>query len=762
MTDYDFRGLSPIDFEALVRDLLTAETDMRFETFAVGTDGGIDCRSVSADGTTIAQCKHRPDATKAQMVAAAKAELAKLVDGTLLTEQGGEIPAAYYFVTSTALTPGAVTAVATALGALAPSEERVWARGRLNGALTSHPTVERRHFKLWLNSAEVFDRIVGSGEWERNEALIKDIQYRIPVYVHTPKYEEAHQILRDQRVVLISGAPGVGKTTLAEMLLLNHWEAGWKVNTIISDVADAWRHVRDDPAEKVIFYYDDFLGQSSSLELQKNEGSDLALLIRAIQRSKSGNALLVMTTREQILNTALTGPDERIQRALADQKRIMVEMDAVTRSVRARMLFNHLYFAYRGKTVLTKLSSDTRYRSIIDHPGFNPRVLESVVAVRTPPTADALYRDLLDALDHPEAIWSGSFKQLSKLAMRILLNLAIEPARSILVKDIEPLASSDDPRAFHPALKVLEGTWVRLEPSEAGPRIRLYDPSRRDFLLDQLESGPMFRQALSDATNIQQVEHLVKYRYRLEVFRLINASIRAIDDRATLLFDRSLSRATDREYTRRQTTAPDRHVEFFMERMAGLTSAATLISMLPDLPQLTAALESALGFLDEESHWSRRPTASALFRLATELDELQHAWAHTHAEECVVIGVKAIQDADELRDYANLPDDLRRRTDSDRVSNAIQQAIDGELDGIQQQSDPHMMSQWLDEVESIASDLGIMLYLDSIRDRIDEMPQPPARFMPRAVQDDTTPHDTDGSDAAIADLFLRLNNPDCF
>jgi hypothetical protein len=39
---YDFRTLSPLDFEELVRDLLQAELGIMFESFKPGKDQGID------------------------------------------------------------------------------------------------------------------------------------------------------------------------------------------------------------------------------------------------------------------------------------------------------------------------------------------------------------------------------------------------------------------------------------------------------------------------------------------------------------------------------------------------------------------------------------------------------------------------------------------------------------------------------------------------------------------------------------------------
>ena len=44
MADYDFRTLSPHDFELLCRDLLQKSLGVRLESFTTGRDSGIDFR----------------------------------------------------------------------------------------------------------------------------------------------------------------------------------------------------------------------------------------------------------------------------------------------------------------------------------------------------------------------------------------------------------------------------------------------------------------------------------------------------------------------------------------------------------------------------------------------------------------------------------------------------------------------------------------------------------------------------------------------
>ncbi len=50
MARYDFKSLSPQDFEELTRDLLQAEWGVALEAFKTGRDRGIDLRYSPLDG----------------------------------------------------------------------------------------------------------------------------------------------------------------------------------------------------------------------------------------------------------------------------------------------------------------------------------------------------------------------------------------------------------------------------------------------------------------------------------------------------------------------------------------------------------------------------------------------------------------------------------------------------------------------------------------------------------------------------------------
>lgn len=62
MANYDFRSLSPHDFELLCRDLLQVSLGVKLESFTAGRDSGIDFRRRTEEENLIVQCKHYVDA----------------------------------------------------------------------------------------------------------------------------------------------------------------------------------------------------------------------------------------------------------------------------------------------------------------------------------------------------------------------------------------------------------------------------------------------------------------------------------------------------------------------------------------------------------------------------------------------------------------------------------------------------------------------------------------------------------------------------
>jgi len=776
--DYDFRSLSPIDFEVFVRDLLNAELGLKLESFAVGPDGGIDLRDVNDSKTTIVQCKHRPDIKKRGLVRSAAAE----------AKRWPKAPAemdSYHFVVSGDLTPGAVDATVTALKPLPVEASGVWHRGSLNAALARHPEVERDHFKLWLSGTEVLDRITNAAQWQRSEALLTQVKDRVRLYVHTPAYGAAMELLDSEHVLIIAGPPGVGKSTLAEMILLTMWQDGWTVINIASDIDEAWSKVRggSQEPEKVVFYYDDFLGQANLVEVQKNEAGGMALLLDTIRKSNSG-LRLVVTSREQILNQARAGADDRLRRLANDRSRFRIELAEIDRSARARMLFNHVHFGFPDPSQRRLLAVDTRYRDIIDHRGFNPRVLESVVLRQHHASVDSLYEALLQALEHPAEIWAGSFQQLSGTAMEILFHLATTPSPSVPVDRVRLAAAAPDPREWESALRILEGTWVRLQTTDGVvSEVSLFDPSRRDFLLDLMNDKGYFEFAVTRLKRVEQLHYLLQlsgfigrttWRPRRHIDAQFEQNVQELLPRVDgLLVGLAIEEwarldAWQAELTRIEAAdaaeAVGRLVFLRIDTRA-MTARLELLNQLAEVcfrSQVAAeSLKTWVKDLLESDGTDFKPGSgpyvSPVLKLAETLacDDAPD-WSIHYATKLAIEILPSIGGTDEIGAFGQLPDRLLARLDADLVSEELTRALEEEATQIRDETDREIATAWLEEVVSFAHMHDLELDVQDLEDHIAQLPHLSRDYetAPAAIKDLAGP--SEGSDEDLANLFAKL------
>ena len=516
MPSYDFKTLSPIDFEILVRDLLQEELKLKLESFKVGRDNGIDFRcSKNVAENVIVQCKHYAESSFSglfRQLRDSEVEKAKALR-----------PTRYILAVSIGFTPGQKDDIVTLFQPLIRSPSDVFGKEDLNNLLGRFPEIERRHFKLWFSSTAVFEELLQPRLRNLRRETVERIQRDTKYYVQNPSFTEALDILAKENFCIIAGIPGIGKTTLAEMLLLHHLPLGYDIVKIESDISEA-REV-DYTNQKRLFYYDDFLGQASSGEkLNKNEDQSLLDFIAAIRDSKASK--LILTTREYILNQARL-VYEKISRSSFSGQTCIVDLSKYTRLIRAQILFNHVYFSDLPQQYTVAILSDKSYLKIIDHENYNPRIIDlltdySRVRDCAPDRYVALF---LSHLENPLEIWRHAFdSQLSFSGRNLLLVLATMPG-DVFLEDLEDAFGAHhkqfsrnynqphSPQDFSRALKELDGNFISSAQSGVRTLIRFHNPSVRDFLQDHLcqKSGGL-RSLLATVVFFDQLMWLWNFR----------------------------------------------------------------------------------------------------------------------------------------------------------------------------------------------------------------------------------------------------------
>jgi hypothetical protein len=484
MPNFNFDALSPQDFEELVRDLLQADWNVTLEAFKEGRDDGIDLRYAPAnDGTTIVQCKRY-----------GKSGYAKLLANLRETERPKIErlrPGRYVVATIIGLTPGNKDKIVEALRPFVLNTGDVLGANDLEGLLSRYPQIARANFKLWLTNTTVLERVLHNAELCQTDFEVERVHRKLPLFVQNGAFPRARELLDQTRIAIISGPPGIGKTTLAEMLLYAQLEEGYEPVVIQGEVSEGKKLFN--ARKKQIFYYDDFLGQiflgDRPEYLGKNEDAAIFDFMEMIRASDYGR--FVLTTREHILSGALQA-SERLKHSPMLQHHCILTLGDYTLGHRARILYNHLYFSDLSETYKEAVLHGDFFLNIIKHEHFSPRLIEWLASrARLRNVLPEAYRaHITQLLDSPESIWSFAYlNQISDAARHVLLCLYALGERTNAI-DLEP-AFLDFHRAnsvkyslkiapgdFRRALQELEGSFL----AYSSGVVRFLNPSIREFI----------------------------------------------------------------------------------------------------------------------------------------------------------------------------------------------------------------------------------------------------------------------------------------
>lgn len=510
MARYDLKSLSSQDFEELIRDLLQAEWRIPLEAFRQGRDHGIDLRyAQSADDTIIIQCKHYANSGFPKLLAHLRdSELPKI---------RRLCPTRYVVATSVSLTPGNKDEIVTVLQPFVLSVQDILGADDIEGLLNLHPDVERANFKLWLTSTGVLDRVLHNATLCQTDFEVDRIRHKLPLFVKSDAYPRATDILNQTRILVVTGPPGIGKTTLAEILLYAHLEDGYEPVAIKAEITEARALFK--ATRKQIFYYDDFLGQTflgdRSEYLGRNQDASMVDFMEMIRRTPQSR--FILTTREHILSGALQA-SERLAQSPIMEHRCILELSDYSYGHRARLLYNHLYFSDLPQEYKNEVLKEDFFLDIIKHQHFNPRLIEWMSAhsrLRRVPVPE--YRTHVSALlESPENIWSYAFfHQISDAARHVLLSFStlgewadtvdIEPAfialhRHNAAKYHHQIRVGD----FRRALQELDGAFLSYNKRYASylnPSVRDFVTSvitnERDTAEDLINSAARFKQIVN-------------------------------------------------------------------------------------------------------------------------------------------------------------------------------------------------------------------------------------------------------------------------
>lgn len=511
MASYDFNVLSPIEFEDFSKDIVESRLGIEFENFAEGKDGGIDLR-YSTDkekNAIIVQCKRYKSVSG--LVGSLKSEAVKLKKLS---------PSRYILITNVELSPAKKDEIELLLTPYIKSTTDIIDRSMLNSSLSKLPLVERKHHKLWISSTEVLKNVLHSQIYTHTALVEDDIKRTLKVYAQTPSFDEATKILSTHHVLIIAGLPGVGKTTLAQMLaykLLGDKSFDSFI-ALSGDIHEALDAYEIDTSKKQLFLFDDFLG-TNLLKQTLNQNSD-TMLDRLVRHIKlSDNKALILTTREYILKQAKRDFDLLNKDDFLNSEYIL-DVSKYDKVTKARILYNHIAVSEIPSKYLSKFLEDRIYIKIIDHANYSPRLIETI-------SKEALWNNrspeefcdvIMDYFDNPTKLYNEVFEnKISQLAQDILLVMMTigQPVNlSHLANSVINHSPDSTEIKIERAIDEIEGTFVstfKKEKSEE-PYIDFRNPSIHDFLIEKFRAKPhTLKKLIESAAYINQLTSLFTF-----------------------------------------------------------------------------------------------------------------------------------------------------------------------------------------------------------------------------------------------------------
>lgn len=434
MIDYDFSTLNDKEFENIAIELISRDKNKYFERFQEGKDGGIDGRFSSINGEEeIIQCKHYLKTGYKGLIRALKKK-----EGKNKTSEKDKViklnPKKYIFATSLTLSPPYKKEIMTMFTPYIKSVNDIYGQENLNDILKNNPDIEERHYKLWISSITVLNRILNNAIKGRSEFLFEDIKERIKLYVVTDNHNNALRKLHESRTIIIAGEPGIGKTTLAEHLALNYIEKDFEFISIANSLNEAEEVFEID--KKQIFYFDDFLGSNYLDALESREASHIMKFISRIKKDK--NKRFILTSRTNIFNQAQLSSDifkgENIE-----SNEYIINVDSLEDIDKAKILYNHIWHSDLGEKYIDELYKEKRYRTIIKHKNFNPRLiafLTDVIKLKDIEAKD-YWGYIQTKLNNPSDIWTTTFDRESNSFVRNLVTLTVLNGNKIDEKELQ-------------------------------------------------------------------------------------------------------------------------------------------------------------------------------------------------------------------------------------------------------------------------------------------------------------------------------------
>lgn len=536
----NFDNISDVEFEYLCKDIMEAKLKVDLRRFSSGKDGGIDLTDDIFSHNIVVQVKHFRETTQERVLSMLKKEVEKVKSLK---------PKDYYICISKGLTPVNTKALYTMFSDYMASVKNIITLTEINDFLDKKENIDilKKHYKLWLCSTGILEDMIHNELFVDCETLISEISKKEKYFVKTKAFEESLKCLDENGIVFITGNPGVGKTITSEMLAMHYATQGFSVKytTNTSDLSYLKKSLSRDKDKKEIVYIDDCFGQVY-FQMRENQNKELLSLIKYI--NLHSNKRLILNSRVTIFREAHSRNPELLESLYEKEYKVFViNMSEISKLEKALILYNHLYLNGVSKEYIQEIKKAKRYRAIVNHKNYNPRLIERIcnVAKRNQIPADSYYDYIVDALDNPKDMWNNEYEDRLQQVDRILLSTLYSLTDTYTDKDL--LKTCFEQRITHypgidntvdqfsRSLTRLNEAFITIADVQGKEKVSVVNPSVNDFLRARLseqsaETDDLFASLCHIQQMIQMLSILDFEKWSREVVKAHKVNYYIFDD----------------------------------------------------------------------------------------------------------------------------------------------------------------------------------------------------------------------------------------